>query len=91
MTDCRRHIHFKGQVQGVGFRYTTRLLAQGFAVTGYVRNLSDGRVEAVVEGTDLEIKAFVQAVQQEMTRYISDTQIMTEPETGEFEEFGVRF
>ena len=39
-----------GRVQGVGFRYTVRSLAVGFDVTGFVRNLPDGRVHLVVEG-----------------------------------------
>ena len=43
-------MYFSGHVQGVGFRYTTRSVASRFAVTGYVRNLPDGRVELVAEG-----------------------------------------
>ncbi len=44
-----------GRVQGVGFRYTAKGVAQRFAVTGFVRNLSDGRVELVVEGDAAEV------------------------------------
>ena len=46
----RRVVHYSGRVQGVGFRYTVRTLATRFAVTGFVRNLADGRVQLVVEG-----------------------------------------
>ena len=42
---------FTGQVQGVGFRWTTNRIAAGHPVTGFVRNLADGRVELVVTGS----------------------------------------
>ena len=51
MTVCKR-VHCRGIVQGVGFRYTMKTVAAGFAVAGYVRNLPDGRVEVVLEGPD---------------------------------------
>ncbi len=41
---------FKGQVQGVGFRYTTNRLAKRYAIMGWVRNLPDGTVELVMQG-----------------------------------------
>ncbi|MEO2015899.1 MAG: acylphosphatase [Fuerstiella sp.] len=42
---------FTGQVQGVGFRWTTNRVATAYPVTGFVRNLADGRVELVVTGS----------------------------------------
>lgn len=45
---------YSGKVQGVGFRWTTRDLANGFEVSGTVRNLPDGRVELVVAGHEAE-------------------------------------
>jgi acylphosphatase len=45
-----RRFHVSGRVQGVGFRYFTQDVAIREGVTGYVRNLPDGRVEVVVEG-----------------------------------------
>jgi acylphosphatase len=53
---------YSGQVQGVGFRYAVRQVAQGFEVTGLVRNLLDGRVELVAEGLRGELEAFRTAV-----------------------------
>jgi len=41
-------VRYRGCVQGVGFRYTARRLAEGFPVAGYVRNLSSGEVELVI-------------------------------------------
>ena len=46
----RLHAYLKGKVQGVGFRYFTRQTAQEHNVTGWVRNLHDGRVEVMAEG-----------------------------------------
>ena len=68
----RRRIWFSGRVQGVGFRYTCRSLARDFPVAGWVRNLPDGRVELVVEGDPAELDAFVTAIQQEMSPFITD-------------------
>lgn len=58
------HILYEGRVQGVGFRYTTKTVANGFEVTGTVRNLADGRVELVAEGEREELEAFRKAIQE---------------------------
>lgn len=50
-------------MQGVGFRYTVRTVATGFDVAGTVRNLSDGRVELLAEGTREELESFRRAIQ----------------------------
>jgi len=87
----RRHVYYSGTVQGVGFRYTARTCAPGAGVTGFVRNLSDGRVELVVEGDADDVAGFLAAVAREMGEYIRDTQILEEEPTGEFRGFGVAF
>lgn len=86
----RRTYHFGGRVQGVGFRYTTQNIALQYAVGGYVRNLPDGRVELVVEGSDDEIDLLVNRLQQRMTGFIRNIEAQTAPATGEFHEFGIR-
>lgn len=86
----RRTYVFSGHVQGVGFRYTARHCAARREVTGYVRNLPDGRVELVVEGPDAEMDAVVEALTAEMGRNISRTTCDTSRATGEFHGFGVR-
>ena len=53
----RRHIYFSGRVQEVGFRFTACLLARRLSLTGWVKNLWDGRVEMEVQGTEDEIEA----------------------------------
>jgi acylphosphatase len=50
MSVLRRRVFVSGHVQGVLFRDTCRTEAQRFGVAGWVRNLYDGRVEAVFEG-----------------------------------------
>lgn len=81
---------FKGQVQGVGFRYATRQVAEGFALTGWVRNEPDGSVRLEVQGEAPEIEAMVRALQERMRGYIrtTDTESMVVAPTEQ--EFGIR-
>jgi acylphosphatase len=53
---------YSGHVQGIGFRYTVKILTAGFEVTGTVRNLPDGRVELVAESAREELEAFLKAI-----------------------------
>lgn len=57
-----RQVFYEGRVQGVGFRWTVKSVAQGFDVTGWVRNLPDGRVELQAQGDEDELTAFLEAV-----------------------------
>jgi acylphosphatase len=58
----RMTVFYSGRVQGVGFRYNAKSVAAGFEVTGTVRNLMDGRVELIAEGTRAELEAFRAAI-----------------------------
>jgi acylphosphatase len=59
-----RQVIYSGRVQGVGFRYTVKRIASGFEVTGWVRNLPDGRVELqAMSHEEDELAAFLDAVQ----------------------------
>ncbi|MGL4256635.1 acylphosphatase [Microbacterium sp.] len=51
----RVHVLVRGEVQGVGYRYTMRMVAREAGVAGWVRNRRDGSVEAEVEGTDAQV------------------------------------
>jgi acylphosphatase len=55
-------VFYEGNVQGVGFRWTVRDTAKGFDLTGWVRNLPDGRVELQVTGEEDEVRAFLDTI-----------------------------
>jgi acylphosphatase len=61
-------IFYEGSIQGVGFRYSIKRIANGFDVTGSVRNLRDGRVELQVSGEETEVRAFLEAINQSELR-----------------------
>lgn len=82
---------FRGQVQGVNFRYNTLHIGRSFDVAGYVRNLPDGAVEVVAEGTPREIEAFINAVERRMSGHIRHKEIETSPNLQGFTEFEIRF
>ena len=85
----RRTVYFSGTVQGVGFRYTTKNTAAGFDVSGFVRNLSDGRVEVVAEGHPDELDGFQRAVLDAMRRYVTDSAATDGAASGEFTSFTI--
>ena len=78
-------------MQGVGFRFRTVRVAANYDVSGYVRNAMDGRVEVVVEGNDSQIELFLADLADTMNSYIRETNEQTEPFTGSFNDFGVKF
>ncbi len=85
----RYTITFTGNVQGVGFRYTTQSIARRFAVSGWVRNEPDGSVKCIVEGEQAELDRFIAAIQQAMNGHIQNTGIQISDGTGEFSRGGV--
>lgn len=87
----RREVHYSGHVQGVGFRYSVRQLASGFEVTGFVRNLPDGRVQLVGEGLASELTRFLDQIAARMAAYIRDVTVDVRAATGEFAGFEIRY
>jgi len=87
----RRTVYFSGHVQGVGFRYTTRSVAAEFEVTGFVRNLPDGRVELVAEGRRDEVDGLQRAVHDAMEAQIAKMDTADSSATGEFTSFRIAF
>ena len=86
----RRLIHYRGQVQGVGFRYTTHRIANGYDLTGYVRNLRDGRVELLAEGDSEQLDSFLEEIRMRQAgRITQETATQTDP-TGQFRTFEIQ-
>ncbi len=87
----RQSVWFTGRVQGVGFRYTALSVAREFAVTGYVKNLPDGRVEAVIEGDPPDIDRYLAALREAMAGCIRHEESRESPATGSFHGFEIRY
>ena len=86
----RLQIYYSGRVQGVGLRYTVKIVAQGFEVTGTVRNLPDGRVELVAEGPREELEGFRKAIQDsEVGGFIADEVLAWSDAAGAFRGFEI--
>ena len=75
MEQTAKHVIFKGQVQGVGFRYTTKRIAGRYDVTGFVRNLPDGTVEVLVQGPPQEVDDCLDEVRSSFRDHIHDSRI----------------
>ena len=88
MKTCKR-VHYRGQVQGVGFRYTTWNVAKQYAVGGHVKNLPGGDVELVAEGDAAEVDRFLKAVAERLAEYITGQRTDDIPEQG-FTSFDIR-
>lgn len=74
----RQSVHFSGRVQGVGFRYSTLQTAKEYAVSGFVRNLDDGRVLLVAEGEQTEVQAFCDTVAERLSPFIRQSVVVEE-------------
>ena len=91
MSGVRVHVFVEGRVQGVWFRESTRRRAVELGVTGFARNLSDGRVECVFEGDPTAVEDAVAFVREgpPMAR-VARVEVVPEPFTGDFEDFSPR-
>jgi len=88
----RARVLVKGRVQGVFFRAHTRTAALGFQVNGWVRNLPDGRVEALFEGRRPEVDAMIDWCRRGPSHAIVEhLEVVEEPYTGEFADFSIRY
>jgi acylphosphatase len=75
MSTERRLVLYSGRVQGVGFRFTAQRLAQERGLSGQVRNLPDGRVELIAEGSAPVLEEFLAAIQSELGDKIHDVSV----------------
>lgn len=92
MVNVRAHVFVSGRVQGVFFRQRTKQEAQSRGVTGWVRNLDDGRVEAVFEGEEDDVEALVAFCRSgPRGAVITKVELAWEKFMGEFQNFEVTY
>jgi acylphosphatase len=88
----RAHLYISGVVQGVFFRSNTREVAISLPITGWVRNLRDGRVEVVAEGPKDKLDQFLQWCHKGPPGASVDTvEVEWQGATGEFNDFDIRY
>jgi acylphosphatase len=80
-----------GRVQGVGYRYFVTDRAHETGVTGYAKNLADGSVEVVAEGTEPDLRIFIEMLYALGDSFIrvDDVEVGWSEATGEFSGFGI--
>jgi acylphosphatase len=90
MERLRMTIWYSGKVQGVGFRVTACRVAAGYEVSGQVRNLPDGRVHLVAEGSRAELEAFREGIRDSGLRgFIRNEQVDWSEASGEYRGFEI--
>lgn len=83
------HIFFSGKVQGIGFRYTAKSFAKECNATGWVKNLSDRRVEMVVEASEKNIDKLCSLLEEQFEGFITNTKMTVGKGKGKFKNFQV--
>lgn len=86
-------VYFEGLVQGVNFRYHTQKTARSLGLVGFVRNLPDGRVHAIVQGPEDALRRFLEwAREGPPTARVDRMDVRELPdEGGEFSDFEIRY
>ena len=88
MAEQRWHLWIKGRVQGVFYRASAQREAHKLGITGWIRNLDDGRVELVAEGDEAALQALYDWCQAgPPAARVDDVQCETETPSGEYSEF----
>ena len=91
MAEVKAHLFITGRVQGVFFRACTREEAQKRNLTGWVRNLYDGRVEAVFEGEEEAVKSMISWCHSgPLHAVVNDVSVKIGKPGGEFTDFDIR-
>jgi acylphosphatase len=92
MTQKKVHAFFSGHVQGVGFRATAYRLAELNPITGFVRNLPDGRVELLAEGEEEVLSDFMQKVRKSfLNQYIRGVEMNWYESQPEYKDFSISY
>ena len=91
MAHSARHIYFSGRVQGVGFRFTARRIALNYGLSGFVRNLADGRVEMLIQGSEADIDNCLKDINRAFDGYIKNTEVTQKEPDPRYTDFQIRF
>lgn len=92
MKMVRAHLYIYGRVQGVFFRVSMKEIADSLGVTGWVKNLPDGRVEAVLEGPEEKVKKVIEwAHKGPPLAIVYKVEVKWEPFKNEFKRFSIRY
>lgn len=92
MMKARAHVYISGMVQGVFFRYETRNLAEKLGVGGWVKNTSDGKVEAVFEGDKKKVNAMLDFCRRGPPgARVTGVKVKWEDPKGEFSGFSIKY
>jgi acylphosphatase len=88
----RIHVFVSGRVQGVAYRFFAERRAAEIQVTGWVRNLRDGRIEIVAEGQKVDLERFLEFLRQgpRMAK-VDGLDLLWEDYRGEFKDFRIEF
>lgn len=90
-TNLRAHVRVSGRVQGVFFREETRRAAERLNVKGWVRNRSDGTVEALFEGTPQAVNAAIAWCREGSPRAeVADVQVSWDTYVGDLDDFSIK-
>ena len=87
----RAHIRLSGRVQGVAFRYYAINMAHQLGVKGWIRNLYNGDVEAVIEGNQSAVQQMIDWCRKGPSMAVVEkTKVDWQPHTGEYHQFSIR-
>jgi len=88
----RAHVFVSGRVQGVFFRFHTKEWAYELNVKGWVRNLPNGKVEAVLEGEEEDVKELIDRMREgpPLAR-VDSVEVIWEEYKGEYKDFIIRY
>jgi acylphosphatase len=89
---ARAHAYVSGRVQGVFFRSSVADLAESLGLSGWVRNLSDGRVETLLEGEKASVEKVIEFCRRGPPgAHVRDFEVKWEPWQGEFSNFKILY
>ncbi|MEI7942239.1 MAG: acylphosphatase [Candidatus Riflemargulisbacteria bacterium] len=84
------HLTYSGKVQGVGFRFAVKRIADKYMIVGWVRNLANGKVDVFVQGEESALDSFLKGVDLYFKDNIRD-KLITEESSLQFDGFQIRY